>query len=322
MEPALDDVRLVLATDAQKTARDVLTAEPWGAGLSTEAYLRRELRLRTLAVPRLGMRTWLLVDGRDDVLSSLETFTFPSVFRPPEGEAWGQSFGVASVFTEARLRGLGHATRAMDALCGVLQKERGAHAVVLYSDVGAAQYARSGFVARPAFDWRWPAAASGTESEAAFFTEEALTWRWGARRVAPGRFVFQPTADTFDWFLLRERIYAEELGQKRPRACGAAAGNSLALWYAQPKDGRLWLHWLDAEDARSCRALVQAARVAARDAGLREVRLWEDADGFPFPEGLEGGVREKRQGSLPMLRPLDARIQPTDWRHIPRALWV
>jgi GNAT superfamily N-acetyltransferase len=322
MEPGLDDVRLVLATEAQKAARDVLTAEPWGAGLSAEAYQRRELRLRALAVPRLGMRTWLLQDARGDVLSSLETFTFPSVFRPPEGEVWGHSFGVASVFTEAKLRGRGYATRALDAVCQVLEKEQDAHAVVLYSDVGAGQYERSGFVARSAFDWRWPAAAKGTESEAAFFNEEALAWRWGDRRVAPGRFVFQPTADTFDWFLLRERIYAEELQQKRPRACGASVGNSLALWYAQPKDSRLWVHWLDAEDAKSCRALVQAARVVARDAGLSEVRLWEETDGFRFPEGLEAGVREKRKGSLPMLRPLDTRIQPTDWRHIPRALWV
>jgi len=322
MEPGHDDVRLVLATDAQKLERDGLTAEAWGAGLSAEAYLRRELRLRALAVPRLGMRTWLLVDKEGCVLSSCETFTFPSVLRLPEGDSWGHSYGVASVFTEAALRKKGHATRALDALCQTLGQERDAHAVVLYSDVGAAQYARSGFVARPAFDWRWPPAAASVESEAAFFTEEALNWRWGARPVAAGRFVFQPTADTLDWFLERERIYAEELGQVRPKACGAAVRNSLALWYAQPKDGRLWLHWLDAADANSSRALVLAARVAARDAGLVEVRLWEDPDGIPFPEGLEGGARQKRSGGLPMLRPLDARVRPTDWRHIPRALWV
>jgi hypothetical protein len=322
MEPGLDDVRLVLATEAQKVARDVLTAEAWSGGLSTEAYLRREQRLRALAVPRLGMRTWLLVDGESQVLSSLETFTFPSVLRPGDGDSWGQSFGVASVFTEALLRGKCHATRALDFLCQVLAQERDAHAVVLFSDVGASQYARSGFVARPAFDWRWPPAATSTQSEAAFFADEALNWRWGARTVGAGRFVLHPTSDTLDWFLERERIYCTELGRPRPRACGAAVGNSVALWYAQPKDGRLWLHWLDAEDAKSARALVHAARVVARDAGLSEVRFWEDPDGFPFPEGLEGGVREKRSGGLPMLRALDARVRPADWRCIPRALWV
>jgi GNAT superfamily N-acetyltransferase len=321
MEPGLDDVRLVLATEAQKAARDPLTAEAWGTGLSADGYLRREQQLRALAVPRLGMRTWLLVDGIDRVLSSCETFTFPSVLRPGEGESWGQSYGVASVFTEEALRRKGHATRMLDLLCQALGRERAAHAVVLYSDVGAALYARSGFVARPAFDWRWPAASSGAESDAVLFSGEALSWRWAARPVSSGRFVLHPTADTFDWFLERERIYCTELGRPRPRACGAAVADSLALFYAQPKDSRLWVHWLDAADAKSSRALLNAARVVARDAGLSEVRLWEDPD-VPSPEGLEGGVREKRLGSTPMVRPLDARVRPLDWRRIPRALWV
>ncbi|MGO9063531.1 MAG: N-acetyltransferase [Myxococcaceae bacterium] len=322
MEPAADDVQLVLATEAEKQARDFLTAEAWGAGLSAQAYLRREQRLRAVAVPRLDMRCWLLVDGHRRVLSSCETFTFPSILRSEAGERWGRSFGVASVFTEGALRGRGHATRALDLLCQELGREAAAHSVVLYSDVGAAQYARSRFEVRPAFDWVWPPAAPGAESEAVFLTEDALGWRWAAHPVPPGRFVLHPTADTFDWFLERERIYCEELGRPRPKAHGAALGSSLALWYAQPKDGRLWVHWLEAPDAGSCRALVNAARIIARDAGLSEVRLWEDTDAFPSPEGLEGGLREGRSGGLPMLRPLDARVRPLDWRRIPRALWV
>lgn len=320
MEPQ-QDVRLVLATDAQRLARDLLTAEAWGAGLSTEGYLRREQRLRAVAIPRLRMRTWFLEDAAGHVLSSCETFTFASVLRESAGETWGHSFGVASVFTEAALRGRRHATRMLDLLCEALGEEAGAHAVLLYSDVGASQYARSGFVPRPAFDWRWGPAATGEVSEAALFTEEALSWRWAAHPVSAGRFVVSPTTDSFDWLLERERIYCTELGRPRPKACGAAMGSSLALWYAQPKDGRLWLYWLEAEDAKSARALILAARTVARDAGLSEVRLWQDVDGVP-PEGLEGGLREARSGGLPMIRPLDSRVRPQDWRRIPRALWV
>jgi len=322
MERGAEEVRLVLADEAQKLARDRLTMSAWGEGLSLEAYLRRERGLRAIAVPRLGMRTWLLVDGSGRVLSSCETFAIPSVFRPDEGEEWGWSSGVASVFTEEPLRGKGHATRMMDLLCETLAAEDAAHAVVLFSDVGAAQYTRSGFRARPAFDWVWPAAAAGVTSEALLFGEEALGWRWGAHPVPFGRFVLHPSSDVLEWFLERERIYCSELGRPRPAACGAALGDSLALFYAQPRDGRLWMHWLSADSARSARALVTAARTAARDAGLSEVRFWENADGFAFPDGLEGGLRQARKDGLPMIRPLDRRIRPEDWRCIPRALWV
>ncbi|HXX32173.1 MAG TPA: N-acetyltransferase [Myxococcaceae bacterium] len=317
-----DDRRLVRADEAQKQARDPLTAAAWGEGLSLDAYLRRERRLRALAVPRLGMRTWLLVDASDRILSSCETFALPSVVRTDEGEEWGISSGVASVFTEEPLRRKGHATRMLDLLSETLAGEDAAHAVVLFSDVGAAQYARSGFRARPAFDWRWPAAAAGASSEALLFGEEALGWRWGAQPVPAGRFVVLPTTDTLEWFLERERIYASELDRPRPKACGAALEDSLALFYAQPRDSRLWMHWLSAQSARHARALVTAARAVARDAGLAEVRFWEDAEGFPFPDGLEGGVREARVGGLPMLRALDARVRAEDWCSIPRALWV
>jgi hypothetical protein len=229
---------------------------------------------------------------------------------------------VASVFTEQALRGRGHATRLLDLVCQTLAAEPDAQAVVLFSDVGAGQYVRSGFVGRPAFDWSWPAAPASESTEAAFFGEEALGWRWASRPPPAGRFLLHPTVDSLDWFLERERIYCDELGRPRPRACGAAAGESLALWYAQPRDSRLWIHWLEAEDGRTARALVTAARIVARDAGLSDVRLWEDTDGFPFPEGLEGGTRQARTGSLPMIRPLDPRVRPEDWRRIPRALWV
>jgi hypothetical protein len=322
MERGPDDVRLVLADEAQKRARDGLTAAAWGEGLSLEAYLRREDRLRAVAVPRLGMRTWFLVGAGDPVLSSCETFTLPSVVREERTETWGHGYGVASVFTEPALRGRGHATRMLDLVCQTLAAEPGAQAVVLFSDVGAAQYARSGFVPRPALDWTWPAAPASESSDAAFFGEEALSWRWASRPAPAGRFLLHPSVDSLDWFLERERIYCDELGRPRPRACGAATGESLALWYAQPRDSRLWIHWLEAEDGRTARALVTAARIVARDAGLTDVRLWEDPGGFPFPEGLAGGTRVARTDSLPMIRPLDPRVRPDDWRRIPRALWV
>ena len=65
--------RLVEADDAQKRARDELTASAWGKGLSSAQFLAREAALRAHPFAREAMRTWLWVDG-GQVCCSCETF--------------------------------------------------------------------------------------------------------------------------------------------------------------------------------------------------------------------------------------------------------
>src|SRR5690606_31998761 len=127
----------------------------------------------------------------------------------------GASFGVASVFTEERLRGRGHAAAMMRALCARLEADAGAQAAILFSEVGATLYRRAGFAPRPCHDRILPAdpAAGG---DADFFDEAEAAAR--VERFAPPAegFVIWPDAAQVDWHLERARFYAEALRRRLP----------------------------------------------------------------------------------------------------------
>jgi GNAT superfamily N-acetyltransferase len=312
-------VELVEASEAQKRERDVLTHSAWGERLTPQGYAAREQRLRAHPWARASMQTWLL-EQKGTILSSCETFRTPAHLGAQQGEAWA----VASVFTEKALRGRGHAERMMRLLCERLGQLPGHPlAVVLFSDVGPSLYARAGFVARPAVDWRFePLRAPPAAQVDALLPEERLAGELARVRPPPGRLVLLPTALRLDWHLERERIYAEQLGRPRPVACGARVGSARAFWAATLKTDSLHVLLLDAERPEEARALLRAARAVAHQAQLAEVRLWEDPAPPPWVEGLGEGQRLEREGSLPMLAPLDGRVQPAGWQQVPRALWV
>ena len=138
-------MHLVAATDEQKVQRDALTYSAWGRLLTPEGYATREQLLRAHPWARSDMRTWLLRGEDGAVLASCETFRTGSFLRTAEGSLVpGDSFAIASVFTEERLRGHGYATRLMDLLAAELERQPRAHAALLFSDVGPRLYARSG----------------------------------------------------------------------------------------------------------------------------------------------------------------------------------
>jgi GNAT superfamily N-acetyltransferase len=306
--------RLVRATDAQKAARDRVCHDAWGAKLSVEQFLVREERLRGHAWARENMTTWLLEDD-GVVLASCETFRMESRL---DGEA-GHSHGVASVFTEPALRGRGYASTMMSAVVGAVRAgDRGAHAIHLYSDVGAPIYERSGFVARPAFDW----VAGPLEGDPLALVDALLDEAAATVPEAPREpFVVWPTAAQLDWHLERERAYAALLSRPRPRACGARAGSSVIRWVGDLRGDRLLVMLLDAAEPSARVALLEAARRVAHEAGLAGVSVWEDeASASLFPG--EPMRRAPREGSLPMILPLASGLSPEAFRCVPRALWV
>ncbi|MCY1043567.1 N-acetyltransferase [Corallococcus sp. bb12-1] len=316
---------LVLATDAQKSARDAVTHAAWGSPLSVPQYQEREARLRAHPWSREAMSTWLWLGDDGAVLASCETFRTDSFLRGGDGRfAQGDSYAIASVFTEGPLRGRGYATRLMDSVA--LELERVAprpHSVVLFSDVGAPLYRRSGYVEVPAWDWHLDA-SEGVEGRAVdgglLETDVARALERMRRPQVP--FYLWPTASQVDWHLERERIYAELLERPRPRTCGAVVGGSTALWTMMARYGELVVLMLDARDASDAQALLAEARRVAHHAGLKRVVWWEEAATAPLLAGVPGAVRVQRDGSLPMLRPLRAGLPAAPEVPFPRALWV
>ncbi|HLM71259.1 MAG TPA: hypothetical protein VK459_01150, partial [Polyangiaceae bacterium] len=203
-------MRILLATDEQKIERDLLAHEAWGQGLSPEGFAERERRLRAQAWAREVMLTWLLVDEAGEILASCETFRMESALHQKDGDPIaGSTYGVASVFTEPKLRGRGYASRMMALLpAALLARDPGALSIVLFSDVGPGIYARVGYVERPAFDWVLdPVEGDPGEGVELIGEEEVVSALSLIPRPAEG-FVVWPTAGQVDWHLERERIYA------------------------------------------------------------------------------------------------------------------
>ena len=318
-------MHLVLATEAQKAERDRVTHSVWGSPLTVAQFHEREVRLRAHPWCREGMRTWLLCEDDGRVLASCESFHNTSHLMGPDGEySAGDSFSIASVFTEEALRGQGHASRMMDLVAAELERvsPRG-HAAVLFSDVGAPLYRRSGYVEVPAWDWHLPAhrGLSARHVDALLKDADVAAALERMRRPRVPFFLW-PSAAQVDWHLERERIYAEFLRRPRPEACGATVGDSTALWAMMARYGELVVLMLDARSEDDAAVLLEAAGALAHRAGLSKVVLWEEPTTLPWVARVSGATRAARDGSLPMVRPLRSGLPPATDVPFPRALWV
>ena len=304
-------MHLVVADADEKSARDRLTFAAWGEGLAAEQYLLREARLCAHRWAKETMTWWLWRADDGAVLSSCETYRMCSAVDGVRGETWA----VASVFTEPALRRRGHARAMIDALVARARDE-GAQASTLFSDVGLPQYEASGYVARPADDLVFPPAPGDPARAIDRFVERI-------EELEPyvDDFVVWPTPAQLDWHLERARTYGALLGRPPLPTMGARAGDGVAYWTPDVLHERLLVLWLDAGSATEAEALVQAARNVATEARLREVRLW--AQPWPFPGRADlGGDRVRRVGSVPMIAPLSPSVRADMWTQIPRAVWV
>ncbi|MBL8923197.1 MAG: GNAT family N-acetyltransferase [Myxococcaceae bacterium] len=298
--------RLVVATEAQRRARDVLTASAWGRLLRPAQFLDREVTLRAHPFAVEAMRTWLWVEG-DEVCCSCETFEVRARRGPVEGRAWL----VASVFTEPRLRGRGFARSMLDALALTLTGP-GALALALFSEVGAPLYERAGFVAQPTWDVVLPAETSVLPTD---------TWR----TISAGP-AFPPAGDgelelilsdaQCAWHVERERFYAKALGRPAPTGHLLVRGSSSLAAAASFQTNELHVLWYDFQDDGEAESMLREACAVAGACGLGAVRVWETTR-FPVPSG---GARRSRDDELPMVRPLDGGA--ARWTRIARGLWA
>ncbi|MCY1020287.1 N-acetyltransferase [Pyxidicoccus sp. MSG2] len=318
-------MHLVLATEAQKAERDRVTHAAWGSPLTVEQFHQRELRLRARPWCAEGMNTWLLCEDDGRVLVSCETFHNDSWLRGPDGQlAHGDSFSIASVFTEEHLRGHGHATRMMDLVAAELERAspRG-HAAVLFSDVGAPLYRRSGYEEVPAWDWNLPAREEPSPRRVdALLGDGDVAAALERMRRPEAPFYLWPSPAQVDWHLERERIYAELLSRPQPEACGAVVGDSTALWAMMARYGELVVLMLDARSGEDAATLLEMASAVAHRAKLAKVVLWEEPGTAELLARVPGATRVAREGSLPMVRPLRPGLPPAAAIPFPRALWV
>lgn len=310
-------MRLTIASLEEQRQRDRQTHDAWGNKLTLEQFIAREERLRNHAWPRAALTSWFLRDDDGALLASCETYRMHSFL---DG-AGGDSFGIASVFTEAALRRRGHATRLMDlVIARVRQEWPAAHAMLLFSDVGAAIYERSGYRARPAEDLLFPP-APGEPAADALLDEGRVLEAFATLEPPDEPFVIWPSREQLDWHFERARAYAALLGRPRLPFAGARIGDSLMVWTADWKHDRLQVLLLASSRSHEAEALVLAARRCAAAAELHEVRLWAEPWDFAGRHDL-GGDRVARRDSLPMLAPLVPSLRAEMWRRIPRAVWM
>ncbi|MDX2015704.1 MAG: GNAT family N-acetyltransferase [Myxococcaceae bacterium] len=295
-------MRLERASDAEKVARDRLTAAAWGRHLTGDQFLAREAALRAHPFAVEAMDTWLWRDGSGAVLSSCETFRVPCV----RDERRGHGVVIASVFTEPRLRGRGAASAMLEAVC-VEAHAQGASVAALFSEVGAALYARVGFVAQPSFDVVFPARTDPGRP--------CVSWDTAVAVDGAPQGTLELTALQADWHVARERFYAQALHRPAPATHGARLGESACAWAASFQTNELHVLWYRFARDDEAAALIAAARHVAQACQLTLVRFWETE---PLPLG--DGARVERTDELPMLRALDG--GPAAWVMIHRGLWA
>jgi GNAT superfamily N-acetyltransferase len=302
-------VQLSIASPEEQRALDEITFDAWGEQLTLAQFRAREARLRGHPWSRVELTTWLLRDG-GAVLASCETYRMDSWLDGARGQTWG----VASVFTAPPLRRRGYASRLMSLLVAEARAQA-AHATILFSDVGAPIYEASGHRARPAYDLVFSPSAE-EQSVDVLYDDQQLRAAFDRLTPPAGGFVVWPSAAQLDWHLERQRTYAALLGRPALAHSGARAGDGLIAWAADWLHQRLLVLLIAGARAEEAEALLRTARHVALQAGLAEVRLWQQA-------GVDGGgTRVARVGSLPMIAPLAPSLTAEMWTWIPRAVWV
>ena len=296
---------LKIASPSEQRDRDRLTASAWGANLTLEQFLEREERLRAHPWAARTLTTWLWQDEAGAPLSSCETFQDEAQV----GTRTGAASTIASVFTEPKLRGHGHAANMLRA---VIKRLRDELAITLFSEIGTDYYQRLGFWPVPAFDTFFP-----PRSDAPTGVEWLQTLP-APRNAAPDEHTLRLTlsAARLDWHLERERLYTAALGRTPLAQHGARVGDSSITWTAYWKTGELQVLSLDASAPTDLPLLLHAASHAAHLSGLPTVRVWETRDLTAHPNAR----RVPRVDEVAMFLPLLPGVQA--WTRIERGLWA
>ncbi|MBX7113840.1 MAG: GNAT family N-acetyltransferase, partial [Myxococcaceae bacterium] len=249
--------------------------------------------------------------AQGQVLSSCETFRTESQV----GNAHGHAYAIASVFTESTLRGQGHATALVDALCDTLKQRPRAQVCVLFSEVGASLYESSHFLELPSFDWVAPAQDVPLEARVTLLKSAPPSFSKHPDTLPAGHLSINACLNQLEWHWAREQFYAKALKRPSLTGRGMQCGAVEAVWMEYAKTRELLVLWTNARTAAEATVVLKAGQKVAFDAGLQQVRLWETA-----PLKITVGKRVSRDEELPMYRSLGPAI--TEWVDVQRVHWV
>lgn len=337
-----------VASPPSLVAMDQRTHAAWGKSLSLSQYLHRERVLRASAFARRGLRAWILHRG-DQVLASCETYACDvAVTVGRTGRAGrdgtslrGEGHGIASVHVPHDQRGHGHASDLLTRVHAVLRGE-GALLCYLLSEIGPTLYARLGYVPRPLFTRRY-AAAPASESHGAvppwrYLNQAQLPTVVSALSARKASLSIEISVAQIEWHLLRTAFYSRCLGRPESPHIGAVAGDAVALWAADPREGILRVLAIypgaalstpgavfdpRAESAANVRNVLHAARTVAGQLGIPAIELWENPSNALY---LRGGVQAVG-GDVPMVLPLtsapaNSGLRGEEWQDYERAHWL
>lgn len=261
------DLRLVSPTEDEKTQTWTMNHVEWGGALSLEDYLVREPYLAAIPLAENGgMRYWILTDstpasGNRPVLASCETLRKKVLVSDPKtGEVREDiGYGIASVYTNPKLRGRRYASRMLQELGRTLGQgfeEIDGHSVkpaasALWSDIGKSFYAKLGWLPYPSLhvSFKVPKAIADHSSskvdlitydnlEAFCQLDERLLRAHLSKQDKDGRpqFAFVPNYDIIRWHLYRDEFIANRVfkDQEQTAIKGAVAG---------PEGKRVWAIW-------------------------------------------------------------------------------
>jgi GNAT superfamily N-acetyltransferase len=116
----------------------------WNDGLSRAAYSRWNAAQLKTRWGRAHLQRFALVDDRGQWLASAKRYRFNAHLDGRDGSV----AGIAAVFTPPELRGRGYARELIDRLA-TRERQAGAMAAALFSEIGPAFYERIGFVPVP-----------------------------------------------------------------------------------------------------------------------------------------------------------------------------
>ena len=301
--------------------KDRETFKHWGGSLSLEQYLERESKMRAHPWVAERMETWFLRNDRGDVLTSCEAIRMDSYSKKNGAEQPGETWGIASVFTGGRHRRRGFAGELILRIRDLKMREgNNVHALILFTYVGESVYARIGFQARPSAERIFEALPDKPERGVELITRAELADLWPRLERTHGSFVVWPSFSQLDRKLLRERIYADFLGEKAPEFVGARVDKSLIVWSMDYPGAILTGLFLRSETPVEADLLIASARKAAYEKGVN-FSIWSDDD-FQNWDELKAVSQDKVRDSIGMILPVDSCVQSQGWNFIPRSISV